>query len=438
MSEKARCLVCEKGDWENVDEHRIVPKGMCICKNCGFVTYPERISNEEKLKEHYRENYRPPPSIINMYTGQRKLNFHAAFLEDEIERLLELKKKDKTPVIGEVGSAFGMVLSWLGQIIPGADLNGTEWTTSFKRVAMHEYGIKLTDYLPKKKYDLLMSYKVAEHQVDADKKLMEMHDMLNDDGILYISVPIWFKSMTNFGVSGFDLEYYYHPDHINAWTEEHFEFVLHKAGFKITHKNDTIYDNTYLCRKMTEDEKRESSKIDIFQYEKVKEVLPKIKKAFGLYKGHRYSEAIEIFPDFPLAWMAAYEHKRKELNDKGWQSIEDNFIKPMIKSCPRSADILAFAADINMRYTRYNEAITLLKTALEMKPDAPNYLIELAQCFIKLGDATIDPNEKIGAFVEARNIYRHIRIVSAQHVPDAVNWLYKLHSLIPYKGEKND
>ena len=88
-----RCLICESNDWENVDEHRVIEKGMSICKNCGFVSYPSLWKSEEDIKKYYQEDYRKPPIAGNLFSGQRKLYYHEAFLAPLFKEWREIDKK---------------------------------------------------------------------------------------------------------------------------------------------------------------------------------------------------------------------------------------------------------------------------------------------------------------------------------------------------------
>src|SRR3990167_9119 len=152
---------------------------MSLCKSCGFVSYPKKWQEKEKVLEFYRKQYRNAPTVENLYQGQRKLNYHQEFLT---ETLIDKWKKEekKNPVIFEVGAAYGLVLAWFknmrdskGFLFPDADLNGSELTLSFKRNAYHEFVFNLTDdFDDTKQYDLVISYKVAEHMLDADKELV--------------------------------------------------------------------------------------------------------------------------------------------------------------------------------------------------------------------------------------------------------------------------
>jgi hypothetical protein len=76
------CVNCNKNDWSNVDQYRLKPSGMCICNNCGMVSYPSKWKSYEEIKKHYQSEYRKPPTSSNYFTGQRKLHFHNSFLQD--------------------------------------------------------------------------------------------------------------------------------------------------------------------------------------------------------------------------------------------------------------------------------------------------------------------------------------------------------------------
>ena len=170
---EVRCQVCNtKGKWENVDEYRHVKKGMAICNNCGFVTYPDRISDTGKITDYYEESYRQPPNANNIYTCERKLQYHSAFLDDVFQKWRD-DKPDAN--ILEIGSAFGMVLDWVKGTY---DFNvfGTELTRSFVRNAYYMYGLELTpDFDDTRQYDMIMSYKVHEHIPNCDDHLERLH-----------------------------------------------------------------------------------------------------------------------------------------------------------------------------------------------------------------------------------------------------------------------
>lgn len=78
-----------------------------------------------------------------MFAGERKNCFHHKFLLDLFNKWKAEGKE--SPRICEIGAAYGFTLQWIRQIFPKAEISGTELTTSFRRNAYHEFGIKLDE-----------------------------------------------------------------------------------------------------------------------------------------------------------------------------------------------------------------------------------------------------------------------------------------------------
>lgn len=426
-----QCVICGGNDWKNVDEFRIKASGMCLCMKCGFVTYPEKISKTEDLKEFYRNEYRDPPSVSNVYSGQRKLHYHHEFLTPLFDRWKQ--EGFINPNILEVGAAFGMFLSWVKKEFPQSQISGTELTTTFRRNAYHEYGIILTEEIDtSKKYDLLVSYKVAEHIPFIDAELIKYKNLLTEKGLLYISVPCWFDTLSNFGLSGFDIEYYYHPNHINVWTRKLFETLLKKAGFEVIQQDHAMYDSTYLC-KVNNDLQAVAPEYEDPNH--ILECLDKIKKASVAFQSHQFDEACSIWPKFPDAQTARYEVMRQKLHALGFSGIQEQFIKPMLEACPDNYTTMLFAGDISMRYDEWHTAIDYFQKAVKLKPRDPAALMALGNCFRHIANKSKDPKEKLHFFVEAREITKFLKTVSFQHSHEAMTWIFNDNARIPMPNE---
>ncbi len=427
-----KCPNCHQDHWENVDSARIKPQGMSVCLECGFISYPSKWKAKEEILKHYRSSYRQPPSHFNIFAGERKNHFHHVFL-------LELFDKWKAeglenPRILEVGAAFGFTLQWFKQLFPKAEVHGTELTTSMRRVAANEFGIRLDEDIDEtKKYDLIMSYKVLEHQLDPDVELRRYQKMLKPEGRMYISVPTWFDTMSNFGVHGFDLEYYYDPNHINVWTRNMFEGMLEANGFEIVKTDYVIYSSTYLCR-------AEDTFLNKFlprkeSVEKIKENLNKVKAAYMLFTENRFSEAMQIWPDYPTAHAQNAEMTRKNLTEKGWTWFRDNVLDKAIKDCPNSADALITATDFAMRAEQWTEAVNYAERALLAKPENPTSLHQLCNIMREKALRGKTPTEKLHYFKQAREVALHLRRVSSQHFKEATDLIFLFHAHIPFENE---
>lgn len=428
---KMVCPICGDNHWENVDQYRFKAQGMSICLSCGFISYPNRWKTEEEIKQHYRKDYRNPPTSGNLYSGQRKLHFHAAFLKDLFEEWQ--KNGKKAPEIYELGAAYGMALAWARDTYKGAIVGGTELTTSYRRNAFHEYGITLTeDFDDSKQYDLIMSYKVAEHQLDIDKMLSKYKSCLKSDGKIYISVPCWFGQMNNFGLGGFDLEYYYDPNHINVWTRKLFESLMKKVGLKILKEDHAMYDSTYLVEAC---EPQELTKDDFENIDEIKIKLDHIKQAYILFTENRFDECIERYPDFPTAHVSRIEMMRKQAFQYGWEWIKEHLIERMFKECSPCAEIWTCAADLAMRAKQWDEAIRFAEGALVIKPGNPVSLGQLINIMREIAISSDTDEKKLHYFDQARNIAKHLRAVSLQNAREAIDFIYLFNSQLPIPSE---
>lgn len=430
--DKMSCVNCGDKNWHNVDEYRLKPQGMCICQTCGMVSYPHKWQSYEEIKKHYQSSYRKPPNSSNYFTGQRKLHFHNKFLEG---LFAEWKKQGlEAPAIFEIGAAFGMVLDWFKMLYPKATVAGTELTTSYKRVCKHEFGIDLTDdFDDTKKYDLIVSYKVAEHQLDVDKELRKYALSLTENGRLYISVPTWFDSANNFGLSGFDLEYYYDPNHINSWTRAIFENMLQRAGLEIIKKDTLIYDSTYLCRRnddlLTTPVLKESIEL-------IKERMDGMKRAFLLFQEGRYDEAIRAYPDYPTAHIGRAESLRQPNFAKGWDWIKKEVIERAMTDCPNSVDVIVTATDMAMRAEQWQDAIKYGELGLRSKPENPSSLSQLVNIMREMALRSTDAKGRVHYFRQARDIANHLKSVSTQHFRECLDMVYTFEAQLPIETKE--
>lgn len=430
-----RCVICNSTDkWKNVDDYRLKPAGMCMCTICGFISYPDKWKSKEAIVEYYRKEYRTAPSSNNFYTCQRKIHFHAAFLQSVFEEWAKGNKKN--PEVFEIGAAFGTVLHWIRSAYPGANVDGTELTTSMRRVAWHEFGLALKeDINDEKKHDLIMSYKVAEHQLDVDVELKRYHKALNDDGYLYISVPTWFGPLTNFGAGGFDLEYYYDPNHINVWTTNNFEILLQKCGFEIVKADHIMYDSTYLCKKSNVETCAKNVKFD--DPNVILENLNRAKSAFLAMVENDFKSAITIWPNFPVAHVNAAEMARKEIQNNGWAWAKENIIGPALEACNGAAEITLMAGDFALRLGQYQEAIDYANETLVTKPNTPGAYLCIINALREMAIKTTDPETKGKLFEDARSVSVILGNTSAQHQRESLDFRYLYGANIPAPFEQN-
>lgn len=432
------CIICKANDWENVDRFRYRKAGMCVCKGCGFISYPEAYEKRGELLEFYKKDYRGAPTIDNLHTGRQKTFYHFAFLQGLFQAW---KKHGKTkPVIVDVGCSYGVFLEHLSEAFPEGDINGVELTLAHRRNAYHEYGFNIRETIDEtKRYDLISSYKVAEHIFDIDQELVKYRDLLTPEGFLYISVPVWFDDMCVSGHGNWDLEEYYHPNHVNAWTREHFERLLDQCGLEIVGKNTNTYGSTYLCKKAVPATEPAEPKAYESLYPRVIESLEKVQKAHEAYINKKFNDAITIWPNFPTAHILRFEANRAQFNNEGgdqaWAWIKANIIDEAFKACGDHIDILNFAADLAQRYEQFREAIGYCERALAIRPEHSVLLIKLANCFRQMGLRCPEQKQRTELFTMARDIGRRWASGSPRDFAQALNWVYSDNAMIPVPGE---
>lgn len=417
-----RCINCHSTEhWINVDEFRMKPKGMMLCQECGFVTF-KGVKSHEDMKNYYHQEYRKDLSVGNWFTGERKLHYHMAFLQENIN---EWKKSKKKVRIFEIGSAFGMLVNALRMTLPDARVGGSEWNGAAVANAKYWFNIDLIHDLPDdQKQDMIISYKVIEHQRDADKEILKYHDKLNEGGLLYISVPVWFEKMTNFGLQGFDIEYYYHPDHINVWTRAIFESLVERAGFEKIRENHTMYDSTYLYKKVVRKE------YTPFKHGKgdIPAIMKRIKTAYEHFLVGNTDEAIKEFPFFPIAYQSKYESNRAKLHKIGYDNIKETFVVPMLNNCQTSADVRLYAADIAMRYSKWEDGLNYLNQALLMVPNMPVALKNISIILRNMAREQLangDADAALQSMVKSRNTCRFLHDCSFQDRVECMTWIMR-------------
>lgn len=430
-----KCIICYKDDWENVDRFQLKENGLSICKGCGFVSYPEKYKKKEEVIEYYRKEYRNPPNAGNLFSGERKLNYHGLFLGRIFKEWKE--RKLLNPVVFDCGAAYGMFLHFVKMSVPGAELNGSELTTSFKRNAFHEFGIELVDDIDQsKKYDLISSYKVAEHQFDFDKELDIYHKCLKDDGYLYISVPTWFGEFSNFGVGGADLNYYYHPAHVNVWTERAFEYLLGRHGFKIELKDNIIYGSTYICKKASEDFKIPLLLDEVKCYPgKVKKAMEQIKKAFFAFNERKLEQAIAAYGNYPIAWESLYEKNKASLDKEGYEKIKEKFCNEMLKACGRTPHTLLLCANIALRYNNFKDSLEYADEVRKIKPTDIACLSVIAHSYKHMAEFEKNEEKKIEFNTKARDTFRMMLLYDKENFAQTISWIYKVNADIPTDKE---
>jgi len=248
------CPICKSTEREYLQDVRPIG-GDClafICKQCGFITYGQ----VPDLEKYYQEESRPQ-TLQFQQTKKNKMEFHRNLLvkwvkelgvEDNINSVLDFGCSDgyMNDVIkefkGENKYTYLGVESNKGHRNWGTIINGYNIVEKPDNSGIH------------KNYDLVILYHVLEHiysPISFIKWLIgDMKYNFDPDkcGYMYLALPT-FKVIEYAGFSG-DASTFFKDEHINIFTPELLEEVLHEVGLTIVKKEYHEYGSTYLLQKL--------------------------------------------------------------------------------------------------------------------------------------------------------------------------------------------
>lgn len=361
-----RCYICDKSDWHRptviVDgkERPIHSKATTqICKHCGNACHDVDVSKEDQIKDFYRNEYRPPPTVLNIITTTHKVNYVRVFLN---EFLAKANADGKQLLVGDVGAATGYLLNFFRNM--GHKVSGCELTKTFRSTSEHYYGIPLSEDLETKhKYDLITIYHVLEHLMEPDKKLAHYASLLAPGGHMLIATPLWFESLEeNAGppIQGFD--HLFHENHINLFSRTSLNNLFRKCGLQVVKEDFVQYGQSYLLKK------RESpvadgwlTKEDWHEQERIMKVQ---KHAMDLFLQGQFREAYEAYPNFPDAWLNYIFNRCAKDPAKQADVMED-----AEKHIGSNYKYILSKAQWMYQQGRLGEAIELFQKVLQKKPN---------------------------------------------------------------------
>ncbi len=88
-----------------------------------------------------------------------------------------------------------------------------------------------------------------------------------------------------------------------------------------------------------------------------------------------------------------------------------------------------------MRCEQWEDAIAWGEMGLKVKPENPASLSQLINIMREMGLRAPDDKVKNHYFKQARDISRHLRMVSAQHFKDAVDMIYTFNAQLDYESK---
>jgi len=196
--------------------------GTKICRSCGFVFLSPRMDSEE-LNNYYDAHSRYIKSFDEISKSA-----YAELCKMQID-LIRKKGRISQGNALEIGSAEGFFLFLLSR--EGFHADGVEPGVAYKKyyaenypeLTMHFSMLENTP-LPKNHYDLCVMRHVLEHIESPTRILQYIHNLMVDEGLLYIEVP-------NLSGAPAALSDYFHEQHLSYFNRETIRYACNISGF---------------------------------------------------------------------------------------------------------------------------------------------------------------------------------------------------------------
>lgn len=257
------------------------PIGFQICAECGFVNYAQRWPEEEyKLKLISPEE----TTVDKIFVSRNKIKQIIDFIKSfDNECILENHGN-----ILEIGCQYG-----LGAKYTKAKKNyfGTEYNKNLAHYAKNNFNINILtdDEIFSQKYHLIIADQIIEHQLYPGLWLEGLHKSLEDIGLLFLSVPIYFEDLRDMGYGGTNFETIYPLYHQNCFSEVSIKNLILKCGFTIIKTEQTINGLNFLCKKINIKPEIIKENVD----EKIKLLIKQAQAISYLQQGSKMGEAIQ-------------------------------------------------------------------------------------------------------------------------------------------------
>lgn len=370
LIEKQNCYGCGGHEFEVVSGVSLSSE-LLVCSKCGAVMHNTADRDEAKQNEFYRKSYRAAPTHENLLTTTVKQNMISTFLR-------EFLAGKKGLICTDIGAATGYIPNWLRSL--GHKATGTEYTTTFRRVSEHYYGIPLTEEIEEKhRYDLITIYHVLEHMMNPFDKLVKYRSLLADGGHMMISVPEWFNYVEE-GSGGpiVSADNHFHVNHINVFSAQSIKNMFARVGLEVVKEDHISYGQTYLLKKC--------EPVDSIKSEsaagRVEDIL-KIKRAIDKLTAKDYNGAISEWGNFPEAHIAVLldTYGKEECRQEDYISmVEEKY--PRVAQCPRWQYTVAAW---NYTHNRTENALRLFTELCKISPKG-DYFGFIGFCHQRMGD----------------------------------------------------
>ena len=246
------------------------------CQSCGTVRTKLKID----LEEFYNKNYKPSRNIDTVAIVDNEEIKRSSFIYSWIKELIPNDKFKNIKNIFEIGCGQGYLLDKFNI----KDKFGIEPSKIASKIASNVAKVRNIGYEKinnSEKYDFVISYCVVEHIQNPNSFIEKKYNILNNDGIMCIALPIQDKF-------NYDLVF---ADHIHHFQDENFKLLLNKNGFKVINyelgKGSYFNIGIYICQKVNSKIDKEFKYIENKNIKNVKQIFKNIDKIIQKYKDNK-------------------------------------------------------------------------------------------------------------------------------------------------------
>ena len=208
-----KCYLCDSPLLKNFYKEKDIVK----CKNCSFVFYKPVPSQEDLdlvYSQYEREEYITENSV--------------AKITKELKTILSTYN---IKTILDIACGECYFLDILKSIDPTIELYATEHVSAKENVINKGYEFIEGEFFPitNKKFDLIIFTEAIEHINDANDFLANAYDLLNPNGLIYITTPNF--SCLERLLMGKNWGMVVPPEHLSYFTPKTLKFVMTKNKF---------------------------------------------------------------------------------------------------------------------------------------------------------------------------------------------------------------
>lgn len=242
--EEINCPICDNNEIENISEKDKygIPHNVGICKKCGFIFANKRM-DKNSYTNFYIHHFNDldigysvgfDESFRSQYENAR--NSIYPFVSDCIDLFRNLN-------VLEVGCSSGGAIQYfkeMGHNVFGLDLGIDAIEYGKNKYGLNLINIDLPDYNADIKFDLVIYNSVFEHIGDVKSHMIKLHEIMAENGKLFLRVP-GIKNLHKNSFHKFDLLNFITLPHIYYFSVKTLTNLMNKHQFRHLKSNEIIF-----------------------------------------------------------------------------------------------------------------------------------------------------------------------------------------------------